>query len=68
LTSVKTQLKNGITTYSDVDLYYNDGTNLATLKINQLPIRVILPFNYVQSTPVTFSIIIDSQFPSYVPT
>jgi hypothetical protein len=67
LKSVQTHVNNGLTSYSDVDLYYNDGTNLKGLQASKMNIRVILPFNYVQSTPVTFSAIIDSQYSSFLP-
>lgn len=58
--SVQTHLNNGVTTFSDVDLYYNDGTALTALLPSTMKMRVILPFNYVQSSPVTFNTIIDS--------
>lgn len=57
--SVQTYQANGVTTYSDVDLYYNDGTALPSLQSSPMVMRIILPFNYVQSS-TTFQAIIDS--------
>lgn len=64
---MQTHLNNGATTFSDVDLYYNDGTALTALQASTMKMRVILPFNHVQSSPVTFTTIIDSEYSSYLP-
>lgn len=67
LKSVQTSVTNSVTSYSDVDLYFNDGATLAPFLPSSLAMRIILPFNYVQSGPVTFQAIIDSQFGSFLP-
>ena len=64
--SVQTRLTDGITTYSDVDLYYNDGTGLKALQPSPIAMRVILPYNHVQPS-ATFQVIIDTQFSSFLP-
>jgi len=60
LKSVQTSVTNSVTSYSDVDLYFDDGATLAPFLPSSLAIRIILPLNYVQSGPVTFQAIIDS--------
>jgi hypothetical protein len=65
--SVQSHVINGATTYSDVDLYYNDGTALTSLQSSTMIMRIILPNNYVQSSPVKFLAIIDSQYSSFLP-
>jgi hypothetical protein len=67
LKSVQTIISNGATSYSDVDLYYNDGTGMSQLQPSAMAMRIILPFNYVQSSPVSFQAIIDSQYSSFLP-
>lgn len=66
LKSVNTYQSNGATLYSDVDLYYNDGTALPTLQSAALALRVIMPYNYVQASS-TFQLIIDSKYSSFLP-
>lgn len=58
--SVQTYVSNGLNTYSDVDLYYNDGQSLTPFQSSVMAMRVILPYNYVHSSPVTFQAIIDT--------
>lgn len=65
--SVQTYATNGVNTYSDVDLYYNDGQSLTPFQSSAMNMRVILPFNYVHSSPVTFQAIIDSEYSSFLP-
>jgi hypothetical protein len=58
--SVKTQNINGIIKYSNVDLYNSKTVGLSPITPLQLAYRIILPNNYVQSTPTTLTLIIDS--------
>lgn len=65
--SVQTQTNYNITTYSDVDLYYNDGAGLGALQPSAMNIRVIIPKNYVQSSTTTFLVIIDNKYDDFLP-
>jgi hypothetical protein len=65
--SVQTYLNKGVTDYSDVDLYYNDGQSLPPFQSSAMAMRIILPFNYVQSSPVAFQAIIDSEYSNFLP-
>lgn len=60
--SVRSSLVNGANTYSDVDLYYNNGETLTALQPSSIKFRVILPNNYVQSSPVEFLVVIDTKY------
>lgn len=60
--SVRSSLISGVNTYSDVDLYYNNGESLTALQSSSIKFRVILPNNYVQSTPVEFLAVIDTKY------
>lgn len=66
--SVKTSTKNNIVTYSDVDLYYSDGTGLTAMGPSTLPLRIILPNNYVQATPASVLLLLDITYPTALPT
>jgi hypothetical protein len=58
--SVKTQNINGIAKYSNVDLYNGKGVGISSIAPLQLAYRIILPNNYVQATPTTLTLLIDS--------
>lgn len=45
-----------------MDLYYNNGETLTALQPSSIAFRVILPNNYVQSTPVEFLAVIDTKY------
>lgn len=58
--SVRSSMVNGTNTFSDVDLYYNNGETLTALQPSSIKFRVILPNNYVQTAPVEFLAVIDT--------
>ena len=66
--SVRSSPINGVNTYSDVDLYYNNGETLTALQPSSIKFRVILPNNYVQATPVEFLAVIDTKYQFSIPT
>lgn len=67
LTSVQAQTVNGITKYSNVDLYSSNGVGITTITPLQLSYRIILPNNYVQSSSTTLTVLIDSIINNYLP-
>jgi hypothetical protein len=67
--SVKTQTAaDGLIKYSNVDLYSSNGVGNTVITPMQLTYRLILPYNYVQSSPTTITVLIDSPINSYLPT